>query len=252
MTQARHGIILAAGRGSRMGTATQDQPKCRTLLHGKSLLDWQLDALRAAGLQEIGLVRGYLADSFDQPLHYFDNPRWPETNMVASLACAAAWLNAYPCMVSYSDIVYQPESVKRLLSCEADIAITYDPNWLDLWRLRFDDPLSDAETFRVMNGNVTEIGNRTTREEDIQGQFMGLLRIAPAGWRKIEAFLSRLDPATADRLDVTALLQRLIAGGEAVAGVPIAEPWCEIDSPSDLERYQSAAMWQWTSGQRPC
>ena len=103
-----------------------------------------------------------------------------------------------------------------------------------------------------MNGNVTEIGNRTTREEDIQGQFMGLLRIAPAGWRKIEAFLSRLDPATADRLDVTALLQRLIAGGEAVAGVPIAEPWCEIDSPSDLERYQSAAMWQWTSGQRPC
>ncbi len=32
-------IILAAGRGSRMGMLTDAQPKCMTLLRGKSLLD---------------------------------------------------------------------------------------------------------------------------------------------------------------------------------------------------------------------
>ena len=252
MSTTPRGIILAAGRGSRMGAATEDQPKCRTLLHGQSLLDWQLAALRGAGVQEIGLVRGYLADSFDQPLHYFDNRRWAETNMVASLACAAPWLNAYPCIVSYSDIVYQPRSVERLIACEADIAITYDPDWLALWRLRFEDPLSDAETFRIQDGVVVEIGDRARDVAEIQGQFMGLIRITPASWTRIEALVATLDGAAADRLDMTALLRRLIAAGDAVAGVPTAEPWGEVDSLSDLDRYQSAAMWTWASADTAC
>lgn len=245
MSSTPRGIILAAGRGSRMGAATEDQPKCRTMLHGQSLLDWQLTGLRGAGLREIGLVRGYLADSFYEPLHYFENRRWAETNMVASLACAASWLRVFPCIVSYSDIVYQPRSVERLIACDDDIAITYDPNWLALWNLRFDDPLSDAETFRIQNGLVVEIGDRTHDLTEIQGQFMGLMRIAPAGWNRIEDLVASLDRAVADRLDMTGLLKKLISVGVRVTGVPVAESWGEVDTVSDLERYQVSPMWQW-------
>ena len=58
-------IILAAGRGSRMGALTNHLPKCRTIFQGKELIQWQLDSLKRAGIGEIAIVRGYLADTFD-------------------------------------------------------------------------------------------------------------------------------------------------------------------------------------------
>ena len=42
------GIILAAGRGSRMKHLTSERPKCMVKLQGKPLIEWQLEALRAA------------------------------------------------------------------------------------------------------------------------------------------------------------------------------------------------------------
>ena len=78
------GIILAAGRGSRMGSLTQKLPKCRTVFNGKELIQWQLGALREAGIKQIAIVRGYLKETFTLDLTYFDNSRWDDTNMVRS------------------------------------------------------------------------------------------------------------------------------------------------------------------------
>ena len=60
-------VILAAGRGSRMGGRTEAKPKCLSVLAGKTLLDWQLEALRAAGIGDIGIVRGYLGETVARP-----------------------------------------------------------------------------------------------------------------------------------------------------------------------------------------
>ena len=51
------GIILAAGRGSRMSNLTEERPKCMVELAGKPLLHWQLSALRRAGISSILAVR---------------------------------------------------------------------------------------------------------------------------------------------------------------------------------------------------
>ena len=86
-------IVLAAGRGSRMGQLTQYAPKCLTILAGKPLIEWQIQALREAGITEIGVVRGYMAAKISYPgVATFENPRWAETNMVMSLVCASEWL----------------------------------------------------------------------------------------------------------------------------------------------------------------
>lgn len=239
MSEKARGIILAAGRGSRMGGLTSDRPKCMTVLGGRTLLDHQLGALAAAGVDRRAIVRGYLADTFEAEATYFENPRWSETNMVASLACAAPWLQAAPCVVSYSDIVYGPDSVRRLLAAEGDIVITFDPQWRRLWELRFTDPLSDAETFRRDgDGRLLEIGARAGHLDEIEGQYMGLLRFRPAGWRAVEDSLATMAPADRDRLDMTALLQRLLAAGVRIDTVAIAERWFEVDSESDLRLYQ--------------
>jgi L-glutamine-phosphate cytidylyltransferase len=231
-------IILAAGRGSRMGDLTDLQPKCFVRVRGRRLLDWQLSALRGAGIGEIGVVRGYRGEAFTEPLHYFDNPRWSETNMVASLMTAQAWLRADTCIVSYSDIFYSSAAIERLQSASADVAITYDPNWLQLWRRRFADPLSDCETFRLhADGTLREIGERAQSLDQIEGQYMGLLQFTPAGFGALSALLSELPALQADRLDMTSLLRRLIARAVPIQAIAIDDAWGEVDSRSDLETY---------------
>lgn len=233
------GIILAAGRGSRMGSLTDNLPKCRTVLHGKELITWQMDALYGAGINEIAIVRGYLADSFGFDVHYFDNNRWSETNMVLSLATAGSWLEKEPCIVSYSDIVYSSDAVGRLAKSKEDICITYDPNWRTLWEMRFEDPLSDAETLKLDGNRVIEIGNSASTLDEIEGQYMGLIRFTPNGWQQVVALLSTLSSQEQDRLDATSLLQALIKSDVVVSGVPIGDRWYEVDSESDLSIYES-------------
>ncbi|OGV25850.1 MAG: hypothetical protein A3F18_02715 [Legionellales bacterium RIFCSPHIGHO2_12_FULL_37_14] len=231
-------IILAAGRGSRMNSATDHQPKCFSKLHGKRLIEWQLEALQQAGIDDITIVRGYLAEAFQYCCKYIENPRWQETNMFRSLYTARDVLLSSTCIVSYSDIIYSSNSVRRLLESVDDIAMTYDPNWLSLWSLRFSDPLSDAETFKINTlGYVTEIGSRPQVVEEIQGQYMGLCRFTSMGWRIVEKSLSKFSEQDVDIMDMTGLFRHLILSGIKIKGIKIHEPWYEVDSLADLEKY---------------
>jgi len=232
-------IILAAGRGSRMGDATSELPKCRTVFRGKELIQWQLEALRGAGIQEIAIVRGYLAETFEFDLTYFDNMDWAKTNMVMSLMSASEWLESDDCIVSYSDIVYSQDAVSCLIRSDSEVAITYDPNWLKLWSLRFKYPLSDAETFRLNHGYVTDIGRRASSIDEIEGQYMGLLKFSPNGWKATKNFICGHEVKDRFRMDMTMLLQGLIGVGTKILAVPIADEWFEIDSQEDLAVYTS-------------
>jgi len=237
-------VILAAGRGSRMKGLTDERPKCLVELNGRPLLDRQVAALRGAGCGEVAVVAGYRGDLLeDRGLTVFTNPRWAETNMVVSLTCAAPWLEAEPCLVSYGDIFYTVETARRLAEAEADIAISYDPEWLALWSARFADPLSDAETFRLHpDGTVADIGRRPSGLHEVQGQYMGLLRFTPAGWARVTAHLAAIGLEAAAKLDMTSLLRALIEGGAAVRAVPATGRWGEVDSASDVAFYERSGV----------
>lgn len=234
-------IILAAGRGSRLGQLGDNRPKCFVELDGRPLIEYQMAALRRGGVDEIGVVRGYRAEMIDFPgLTYFNNERWAETNMVMSLVAAAPWLQEGPVIVSYADIFYRGELVRGLAEAGGKLVITYDRDWRDLWARRFADPLADAETFRTdAAGRLLEIGGKTNRIEDIQGQYMGLLKFTPPAWSAVEALLNELDPATRDRLDMTGLLRRLLSAKFPVGTFATAGQWGEIDNPEDVALYES-------------
>lgn len=234
-------IILAAGRGSRMKSLTDERPKCMVELRGKTLLEWQLAALRDAGISEIAIVTGYKRELLaEQGLIEFHNPRWAQTNMVSSLACAQAWLQDEPCIVSYSDIFYSPAAVQSLMTCKASLAVTYDPNWLALWTERFGDPLLDAETFRLnADDTLAEIGNKPRSVDDVQGQYMGLLRFTPEGWAEVVRLRSVLTPEQSDKVHMTNTLQQVIdAGRVPIQAVAYSGEWGEVDSAEDLFVYQ--------------
>jgi choline kinase len=236
-------IILAAGRGSRMGRETDERPKCLLELDGRPLLEWQMHALRAAGLDEVGIVRGYRGELLEgRAERLFDNPRWRESNMVSSLACAAEWLREAPCLVSYADIFYAPQTPAALVPADGDVAIAYDPRWRELWERRFADPLDDAESFRLdRDGWLVEVGRRPGCVEEIEGQYMGLLRFTPAGWAAAERVRAELSGERRERLDMTSLLDLMLARGVRVRAVACAGEWGEVDRVEDLALYRAEA-----------
>ena len=230
-------IILAAGRGSRMGALTDDKPKCLIEFRGKPLLEWQMLAFREAGVTDIAIVTGYKRESLHKHLmHEFFNPRWHETNMVSSLECAHEWLKEAPCIVSYSDIYYKTSAVQKLQQSDNDLALTYDPDWHNLWAKRFSNPLSDAETFVLNKENhVLEIGNSADSIDEIQGQYMGLLKITPKAWHQIVMIRNEHSEAQNSQMHMTNLLQKVIDGKLIpVTAIKYSEGWMEIDSASDL------------------
>ena len=232
-------VILAAGRGSRMKALTEDRPKCMVELAGRSLLDLQVSALRNGGINEIAVVRGYKGEWLEgRGLHLFDNLRWSKTNMVVSLMQAAPWLQEGSCLISYADIFYPAETVQRLANSDGDLTISYDPEWLTMWQARFADPLSDAESFQIdQRGRLTDIGRRVKQLSEINGQYMGLIKISRSGWNTVSKYLSTIDQSQRDVLDMTGLLSRLIKIGIDVHTVSTVPGWGEIDSEDDLEYY---------------
>lgn len=251
MTKAS-AVILAAGRGSRMKDLTAARPKCLVKLGGKPFLEWQLQAMRKAGIANILVVAGYLEECLQGEFKKVTNPRWESTNMLASLLCSAAFIDsnlAEPgsrMVVSYSDIVYATGHVKKIMAATAPIAITYDTEWAELWKIRFENPLDDAETFLQTDGWLREIGNRPVCMEQIQGQYMGLLSFDAKGWTIIRDACADLGQQV-DKTDMTSFLKILLARGAAIQAVPVAGQWCETDSQSDLEKYRlalSAPNWK--------
>lgn len=235
-------IILAAGRGSRLGERTKDCPKCMCELQGRTLLDRCLNTLERAGVSrsDIGIVTGYQSDMFQvEDITYFHNSDWEKTNMFYSLTMARKWLEWKTCIVCYSDIVFTAEAIVRLRKSEAPLAITSYSGYWELWKLRMDDPLKDLETFRTDgSGRLLEIGLKPSSPAEIQGQFMGLLRFTPESWGWVEETIRHPLPKMVDKLDMTTLLQGMLQLGYPVQVISIDTLWLECDSEQDIEAYE--------------
>lgn len=232
-----------------MGDSTSERPKCLSALAGRTLLNWQLAALASAGITSVTVIRGYRSDLLVSPEYAaLDNADWARTNMVATLRCGAALLRRAPCVIAYGDIVYRPDHVRAVAADDHDIVIAYDVLWASLWSARFENPLADAETFSEAGGWLTAIGDKTASTNDIHGQYLGLLKVSPEGWARIEAFVSGLSGEDQARIDVTSLLRGLLSTGVRVRCVPVHGGWCEVDSESDVRLYESRLQQSEASG----
>ncbi|MBZ9786730.1 phosphocholine cytidylyltransferase family protein [Psychroflexus sp. CAK57W] len=230
------GLILAAGRGTRMGYATAEKPKCLTVLAGKTLLDWQKQSLKEAGVEDIQIIKGYRANMINSDGREFLNPVWKETNMVYSLFCATSFRG--DSILSYSDITYHPDHVKKLLSSDGDICITADIDWKDLWSLRLENPLDDAETFKSKNGVLREIGKKTNNYDDVEAQYMGLIKLSEKGWNIMHEIFKSFSQERQKNMDMTSMLNILIEKNIRIDVVFVNGKWCEADTLSDIEAYE--------------
>jgi len=223
-------IILAAGQGTRLRPLTDHIPKAMVEYRGLPILWHVVNALKLSGIDDICVVTGYCCDSItvEHQVQLIYNERYSCTNMVDSLLLAMTDCQE-DILVSYSDIIYNSDLVRKLLRDDHLIAITADSNWEWLWEKRFEDPLSDAETFNYNSDNIlTEIGNKPSSLDQIKGQYMGLFKI------KKEALPIFKSYAENGFSSMTKLLSE-IKDNIPISIVWTHGGWLEVDQLTDLD-----------------
>ncbi len=133
--RVKRAVFIAAGFGTRLVPVTLNTPKPLVRVNGKRIIDTLLDAVLEAGIHEIYIVRGYLAEQFDQLLYkypmikFIENPAYNEANNISSAMCARYLLgNAY---VFEADLyLSNPEIIKKY---------QYTTNFLGIYMDRTDD-----------------------------------------------------------------------------------------------------------------
>lgn len=239
-------VVLAAGEGTRLRPLTDDRPKCLVPFAGRPLLEWQLAALAAAGVDDVTVVTGYRAEAITVGTRRVHNDRYADTNMVASLMCARAQLDGTDdVLVAYGDIVYEPRLVTALAATRSGVGVVVDRRWRQLWDLRMEDPLADAETLRRdADGYLAELGRKPRTLADIEAQYVGLILVKAGFAAEWCARFDTLDPdgeyegRDRDHMFMTAFLQLLIDAGVAVDAVPVDGGWFEVDTVEDLTVYE--------------
>lgn len=145
--RAKHAVFIAAGLGTRLAPITLNTPKPLIRVHGVRIIDRLIDACIAAGINEIYIVRGYLAEQFDQLCYkypiikFLENPIYNDANNISSSLVARDMLsNAY---VFEADL---------LMSNPAIITkYHYTSDFLAIKKERSDD-----WCFKVKNGVIVE------------------------------------------------------------------------------------------------
>ncbi|MEX1200842.1 MAG: phosphocholine cytidylyltransferase family protein [Methylophaga sp.] len=235
-------IILAAGKGTRLRPYTLDKPKCLVEVDGKSLIDRQLAIISTANIHPILMIGGYKAGMLKRPgVTVRLNPRYAETNMVWTLFSAEADLEG-DVLISYGDIVYSKDILLEIIDSDADIAVAIDLEWESYWRARNENPLDDAETLKLhSDGRIYEIGQKPHSLQDIEGQYMGLIKLSSHGVEVLKKVFSDAKQGSGllgkpvEQAYMTDLLQAVIDAGYPVQSVPTTSAWVEVDTVSDLK-----------------
>jgi choline kinase len=249
-------ILIAAGRGKRLGANTDEIPKGMVQVGAKPILGWVWDAFRAAGIEELVVIRGYRGDVLERfvrslapRVSFVDNTAWQTNNVLMSLACARAYLDL-PCLISYSDIIFTPAVARAAAASPAELALVIDREFRAIYEGRTQHPLEEGEVADLMpDGSVARVGKRALPPAGAVGEFIGLAKLGVRGVatvaRTLDALARRFDgrdhepfqrAASYRNAYLTDLWQELIDTGIRLDPVLIDGCWREIDTEQDLDR----------------
>jgi choline kinase len=262
-------ILIAAGRGKRLGQHTDEIPKCMVQVGARPILGWVWDAVSAAGVSELVVIRGYRGDVLEQfvktlspapaKIDFVDNAEWQTNNILQSLACARRFMDQ-PCLMTYSDIIFTRSVAAAAVASPADIGLVIDREFRVIYEGRTEHPLDEGEVSDLMpDGSVARVGKRALPVHEAIGEYIGLSRLSARGIatvaRSLDALAHRFPndqqpfqrAATYRNAYLTDLWQELIDTGIRIDPILIDGRWREIDTGQDLDRarvlVESAQEW---------
>ena len=240
-------IILSAGQGSRLLPVTADLPKCLIPFAGRTLIEWQIAALVANGVDDIHVVTGFRTEKVEAALaavagprittHF--NPFYKVADNLGSCWIARAAMDR-DFLILNGDTLIDPAIVAKLLAeARAPITVTVDVK-----------PAYDADDMKVERDGtrLKAIGKRLTPEQS-NAESIGFLAFrdsGPALFRnQVEAMMRTPEGVLNWYLKaIHAIAQTGDVGTVSIAGID----WAEVDFPADLA-IAAALAERWAAGQ---
>ena len=227
------GIILAAGKGSRLNGNAAESPKCLVQVGDQTLIERQIRLLRDAGIHKITVVAGCQADRVRRAcgngVTYVENSRYAETNSMYSL-----WL-ARPLLfegfvVLNCDVLFHPVLLNDLLTSRHEDAL------LLAYREAGQPPFGDEEMkVKVRCGRVTDISKGMDPAE-ADGENLGVVKFGAQGAAALVGIMDGLI-AQGGLRDWAPRAFREFAQVRPLHAVGTRGfPWIEIDFPEDYQR----------------
>ena len=252
-------IIIAAGFEEHMLPLIEDRPKAMLEIKGITLLERQIQVLNATGVKDIAVVRGYKKETIDLPnVRYYDNDAFAKTGELFSLFAAESEMEGR-FLFLYSDILFDPSILEKLLKSQGDISIVVDRAWNDQKETdtQTNGPIADLvitnqppETgYRYIPSGETagleKIGRHIT-PVDANGEFVGMAMFSAVGSRALKdtySDLQKRDPlvpfqqaSDLRKADFTDVLQELVDRGRQISCIDVYKGWLEIDTFEDYRR----------------
>jgi choline kinase len=234
-------IILSAGRGRRLLSLTENIPKCLLSIAGKSIIEWQIDALLAAGIDEITVVTGFqsrlvenlLQQRYASSIHINTvfNPFFDVADNLASCWLARSEMDRDFLLLN-GDTIFDTAVLTRVLnSVPTPITLTISYK-----------PIYDADDMKVQldgEGWVKQI-NKNLNSDQIDCESIGLIFFQGHG---PQLFRSAIEDAVRHPVQLKSWYFTVIdalAAKRLVSTCAVPDYlWCEIDFPEDLTRAEA-------------
>jgi choline kinase len=227
------GLILAAGRGSRLNGTAHDAPKCLVEAGGVTLIERQIRALRNAGIDDISVVVGCEAERVRRAcghgITYVENTQYAQTNSMYSLWMSRPLLYE-GFVVLNCDVLFHSALLDDLLTARHD-------NALLLAYREADQPLFGEEEMKVKVrcGRVTDM-SKAMDPAEADGENLGIVKFGAEGAAALVDIMDRLIEAGGLRDWAPRAFAEFAKTHPLHAIGTRGLPWIEIDFPEDYER----------------
>lgn len=252
-------VIIAAGFEEALLPLIEDRPKAMLEIKGKTILERQIQALNDCGVKDVVVVRGYRKEQIDLPnIRYYDNDRFRDTGELVSLFLAAAEMSGR-FLFLYSDIIFDPAILEKLLKSQADISIVVDRAWGDHphtqeeVQMRNPDlvvthqpPQKGYRFLPTAEGTTLARIGRQLSPDEADGEFIGLAMFSEEGARLLRTVYHQTrqraqagrfhEAESLEKAAFTDMLQEIVDCGGKVECVDIYKGWLEIDTFEDYQR----------------
>jgi phosphoenolpyruvate phosphomutase len=237
------GLVLAATRGQNFGTLTDDKPKAMIKAGDAPILAKIVNTFNACGVKDIGVVVGYCKDAVNLPnLRYIDNKEHDRNGILYSLYLARDLFDEAT-IVSFGDILFEEDILRKLIADEAEVVLAVDSRPLDAVETEKDlvraaKPYSEqygAEN--VCSALEVRAVSKGMAVQDYQGEFIGLFKMSREGALCVRHELEQLaerDPDFIRGKSINDFFNYLIEKRLNVLARYFRGHWKDIDSIEDI------------------
>lgn len=233
-----HFVLLAAGKSSRIYNQI-NKHKCLIKIKKKEIINHLIDNSIKNNVKNITVITGFKNNLLQNKIKkknvkYIYNKFFSKYEMVYSIYLALKNIND-DILISYSDIYYD-EKIFKLISKhkKKNLLLPIKKNWLKIWEKRKKSIFDDAETLKIKNKKLIEIGKKLKKISDAKGQFMGIFYIPK------EIRVSLIKIIVKNKLykkQTTFLLNTLIRKKIDIDIISTNLSWYEFDDLEDLKNY---------------